>query len=224
VLLVLLALPFVAHLGVLKQLSSNNLLREVHRFYVLLLLLYASQSHFSLASLLLNHHVVTTLNGTQLDTVNIPKYFKDINISIDTLDEELCNKIGRVNLPKVLKNISDLREVSPSTSISIRTVHFNQPLDELKEYVKRNNFKWFVQPVERKEDYVSTYKNQFINIMPINTPRKTLCSYLTQDRIRYYKPTGLVLPCCFIKDTTGITTIDNMKHSMPRACNGCNQR
>lgn len=169
------------------------------------------------------HSVRTTLNGTQLDTTQIPKYFKEINISIDSLDEELCNEIGRVNLPKVLKNISDLCAVYPASSITIRTVDFNQPLGALREYVHSNNFKWRVQPIQRKEDYTSTYKNQFIEVVSANKPRTTLCSYLKQDKLRYYTFTGLELPCCFIKDTAGISTIDRMKHVMPRGCNGCDR-
>jgi MoaA/NifB/PqqE/SkfB family radical SAM enzyme len=167
------------------------------------------------------HVIHTTLNGTQLDTELIPKYFKQINISIDSLDAELCNSIGRINLPKVLRNLEELVKVIPPQAITLRTVDFGQPLDDLKQFVNKNNFKWWPQLLQQKKDYTSTYTGKFINIATVNAPRTTLCSYLRKDIVRYYTVTGLELPCFIIKDTTGITTIDNMKRSMPGACIGC---
>lgn len=170
------------------------------------------------------HTPNVTFNGSILDTELIPIYFKStVGISIDTLDPNEANEIGRINLPKVLSNIRELAKVFPPNLIAIRTVDFGQDLTGIKEYVKDNKFYWQVQSIQKKKDYTDTYSGKFVSVVPIVSKRTNLCSYLAIDKMRYYTVNGLELPCCFIKNTAGITTIENMKHDIPVSCIGCNK-
>ena len=175
---------------------------------------YVSEKH---------HTPETTFNGTQLDIELVPKYFKQINVSIDSLEPDVCDIIGRVGLTKVINNLKELCKTMSTDSITIRTVDFGQSLFTLQEFVRNYKFKWLIQPIQKKLDYTITYQPQFLTVQPISYLHKNLCSYLKQDILRYYTVSGLELPCCFIKDTTGITTIENMITNRPKACLGCDK-
>jgi hypothetical protein len=56
--------------------------------------------------------------------------FPRIGVSLDTLDAALAERIGRVQLPRVLRNLERLIEHMGSRRVELYTVNFGQPLVE----------------------------------------------------------------------------------------------
>jgi hypothetical protein len=102
-----------------------------------------------------------------------------------------------------------------------------QPLDALRAWVKDRGFgNHVVQPLERKDDYAKRYV-----VTPprrLHPPGPSTCRFLAQNVMRFYTWKGQELPCCFIKDTSGIASIPELKRSLesgstPPGCSGCRE-
>ncbi len=170
------------------------------------------------------HQPYTILNGSRVDTKSLPILFPRIGFSVDTLDEQIAHQTGRYNLPKVLKNIDLLSQVMHPKRIIIMTVDMGQPLDALRTWVAERGFgRHIVQALIPKSDYARRYTVNSQAIMPMRPSR---CAYLQQLVMRFYTWQGKELPCCFIKDSSAVTTIPDLKVKLekgeiPGCCAGC---
>lgn len=161
-------------------------------------------------------------------------------MSIDTLDAEVAEKIGRHNLPKVLRNVQALCAAMGAKRIVVMTVDLGQPLDALRDWVHQRGFaEHIVQPLMRKDDYAQRYPQVLAapTAKPVAwhakpssalAPQPQTCRFLHQDALRYHTWQGLELPCCFIKDTTGIESIEGLRTQLeqghvPAGCAGCRE-
>lgn len=172
------------------------------------------------------HQPYTILNGSRVDLKTLPVLFPSIGFSVDTLDEEEARKVGRHNLPKVLKNIDLLCEVMQPKRINIMTVNIGQPLDALRQWVGARGFgRHIVQALSPKNDYARRYT---VNSQAILPSKPSTCQFLERRLMRFYTWEGKELPCCFIKNLSDFKTIlvlqtQLAKGVMPGCCSGCTQ-
>lgn len=170
------------------------------------------------------HEPTTILNGCRVEASAIARHFPTVGVSLDTLDTATAERIGRHNLTKVLANLEALLAEMGSHRIVIMTVDLGQPLDALRAWVVARGFRrHVVQPLQRKADYGKRY--QVVVSRPLRPAPRT-CRFLERDVMRFYPLEGPVLPCCFIKDTTSISSIEGLRLSLaqchvPPGCVGC---
>jgi hypothetical protein len=178
------------------------------------------------------HTPYSILNGSRIDAARIAATFPQIGISLDTLDTSTAERIGRHSLAKVLRNLEDLTAVMNPGRITIMSVDMGQPLGPLRAWVRQRGFgRHVIQPLARKDDYAKHYGAaiHFAPRRPLEpTPRPSTCRFVQTDLMRFYTWRGKELPCCFIKDTTGIESIAQLKQSLaqgdvPAGCSGCSE-
>lgn len=163
-------------------------------------------------------------NGSRVDVQRVADNFPSIAVSVDTLDAEMAERIGRHNLAKVLQNINDMIQAMGAHRIVIMTVNMGQPLDALRVWVRDTGFqRHVIQPLQPKADYGKRYLVK----LPKPVARQAMsCQFVERDLMRFYTLDGLALPCAFIKDTTGIGSIGGLRqlHAAgvtPPGCLGC---
>lgn len=166
----------------------------------------------------------TITNGSLMDAARIARTFKNIGISLDTIDPVFAQRIGRYKLPRVLANIDALRTVMSPDKIFIHTVDMGQPLDPLRKYLKeRGLMRHVVQPLQTKTDYSRRYaapNEQLLGRCTFN------CRFVNSVEMRYYDISGRELPCCFIKDVQKFSSREHVREQLdkrivPDCCTGC---
>ena len=170
-------------------------------------------------------------NGSRIDALRVAQTFPTVTVSLDTLDQEYADSVGRVNLPKVLENISELLKVMTPQRVTIKTVDTGQDLGPLKEYVSRVlRTKHVIVPLLAKDDYAQHYPSDTklppVTQYPTGLRIRKTCSYVATPRMRFYTLNGKELPCCFIKDDSKFTSVTDMalqlrNGDVPAACTGC---
>jgi MoaA/NifB/PqqE/SkfB family radical SAM enzyme len=166
----------------------------------------------------------TITNGSLLDAPRVAAAFPAIGISIDTIDTEYAQKIGRFKLHRVLRNLEALLDVLSPGRIIIHTVDMGQPLEPLKEFLRRRGItQHMIQPLQPKADYAKRYSDGELPSWGACTYR---CRFLDAPLMRYYDITGLELPCCFIKNTTDFVSSEQLRkeligRTVPICCQGC---
>jgi UDP:flavonoid glycosyltransferase YjiC (YdhE family) len=141
----------------------------------------------------------TITNGSLLEPERVAAAFPTIGISIDTIDPEYAQKIGRYKLQRVLRNLDALLSVMTPDRIIIHTVAMGQVLDPLRTYLAQRGIRQhMVQPLQPKADYAHRYAEESASSWGACTYR---CRFLAAPVMRYYDITGRELPCCFIKNT-----------------------
>lgn len=171
------------------------------------------------------HVPYTILNGSRIDAARIAANFPAIAVSVDTLDEAVAERIGRHNLPKVLLHLAELVLAMGANRIEIMTVDLGQPLQAVRRWAREAGFRrHVVQPLQPKADYGRRY--------PVRGPRPLAsrgpmgCRFVERDLMRFYPLQGVALPCAFIKDATGIESVEGLKAQLgrgqvPVGCTGC---
>lgn len=168
----------------------------------------------------------TITNGTRIDPDRFSKVFRNVGYSIDTLDPNEAEVIGRHNLKKALSNLDALIESMGASRIIVHTVHYGQDLSLLIAYLKEREVRHLIQPLQAKDDYIKTYR--------LPTTRQGIqsgggsCRFLSHKLMRYFTIDGVELPCCFIKDTTGFVSEHQLRLSLsggivPKPCQGCRE-
>jgi MoaA/NifB/PqqE/SkfB family radical SAM enzyme len=164
----------------------------------------------------------TITNGSALvDPDHVALKFKDIGISIDTLDPELAEKIGRYDLPRVLRNLDQLLVKMAPSRVLVHTVDFGQDLAELRQYLKARGLRHFVQPLQVKPDYAYRYTE-----VTDHGSCTYSCPVLAQPGSAYFNIEGRQLPCAFIKDLSKFESRERIlaqlhRREVPASCNGC---
>jgi MoaA/NifB/PqqE/SkfB family radical SAM enzyme len=166
----------------------------------------------------------TITNGSLLDAPRVAAAFPAIGISIDTIDSEYAEKIGRFKLHRVLRNLDALLGVLSPGRIIIHTVDMGQPLEPLKQFLRQRGItQHMIQPLQPKADYAKRYSEGESPSWGACTYR---CRFLDAPLMRYYDITGLELPCCFIKNTTDFVSSEQLRQQLkgrtvPTCCQGC---
>ena len=170
-------------------------------------------------------YVIT--NGTRLPLATINKHFPTIGISIDTLDAQLSDRIGRVNLTKVLRNLQRLIESGyPTANINIHTVNFGQDLEPLHCYLnERGLSNHIIQPLQIKDDYRSPYPAVRFHASVQHNYR---CPYIDNQKLHYFNINATAMPCCFIKQPENFISHEHIATSLkqqvvPESCRGCRE-
>ncbi|MBV6325616.1 radical SAM protein [Duganella violaceipulchra] len=174
----------------------------------------------------LGHTPYTITNGSRMKPDKVAQYFPRIGISIDTIDPDEAERIKRHNVAKVLRNLEALLEIYEPWRVVVHTVDYGQPLDALREYLARLKInKHVVQGLQVKDDYAKRYPGQ----LPVTFHKlKYNCAYIDQPVMRFFNIDGVEMPCCYIKDASKFTSIEDIRDSLqrkvvPSACVGCNE-
>ncbi|HSW11869.1 MAG TPA: radical SAM protein [Solimonas sp.] len=177
---------------------------------------------------------MTPYTITNASLIRDPQWFAEvfpsIGISIDTLDAELSESIGRIKLHRALKGVDRLIAAMGAQRIVLHTVDFGQPLDAIRAWAQAEGFgRHVVQPLQGKPDYVRSYRHKVrVSEAPTRAPSALQCRYLERDFMRYYTLDGIELPCPFIKDTTSFSSAAELRGSLaagqvPKVCTGCRE-
>lgn len=172
------------------------------------------------------HVPFTITNGSAMPyPERIASDFFEIGISIDTLDGQIAQEIGRLQLDRVLTNLDRLLEHMLPARVIVYTVDMGQPLDALKTFLAQRGLRHVVQPLQRKEDYLRNYSDR----VPARTTRPAArCDYVRRSFMRYFNIDGTQMPCPFIKDTSGYQGLAWLRNrfdrqSVPPCCAGCSE-
>lgn len=176
------------------------------------------------------HHTYTITNGTRVDVALFKENMNAVGVSIDTLDADEAQRIGRYNLPKVLANFEALLSEMGPDRVVVHTVHYGQDIAPLVTWLRSLGVRrHIVQPLQIKDDYARRYKAQPIvlhNQQP--TLQHYRCGFLDAPRMRYFNIDGIEMPCCFIKDASSYISIEHLRDSLasrqvPAPCAGCRE-
>jgi MoaA/NifB/PqqE/SkfB family radical SAM enzyme len=182
--------------------------------------------------------VTTITNGSRVDAAQFARGLHRVGVSVDTFDADEARRIGRYNLPKVLANLELLVQAMGPARITVHTVQYGQDLEPLQAYLKALGVqRHIVQRLQVKDDYVRHYKPQSggdgtrpVVMVPRAAPalERYSCSFLDTPRMRYFDIEGREMPCCFIKDASVYTSIDDLRQTLarrlvPPACAGCRE-
>jgi MoaA/NifB/PqqE/SkfB family radical SAM enzyme len=170
------------------------------------------------------HIPYTITNGSRLKADLIARHFPQLGISLDTLDETEATRIGRLQLPKVLRNLERLVQTYDPRRIRIHTVDYGQDIEPIKQYLKRLGIRrQLVQPLQRKDDYAYRYPA----LRPVRLERYTYrCHYIDKPSMKYFNIDGQEFPCCFIKNKANFVSTQHIRESLarrevPASCRGC---
>jgi molybdenum cofactor biosynthesis enzyme MoaA len=162
----------------------------------------------------------TITNGTYRYPEHFLADFRQIGVSIDTLNAEEAAAIGRHNLQRVLDFVDSLHG---KLALTIFTVAVSRSVQQVRNWCRARGLHHVVQPLQGKDDYSRRYPQRIQLHRP---PKEFRCRYLDQDRMRYYDLAGREMPCCFIKDASNFHSIEALRmtfaeHHVPATCSGC---
>ena len=176
------------------------------------------------------HQTYTITNGTRIDVDQFDAGLSSVGVSIDTVDAQEAERIGRFNLPKVLANFEALFKGMGPERVTVHTVQYGQPIEPLRAYLQSLGVRrHIVQPLQVKDDYAKRYADQPV-LKQLAPPVVThfRCGFLDTPRMRFFDIDGLEMPCCFIKDASVFVSIDDLRQTLagkqiPPACAGCRE-
>ena len=168
----------------------------------------------------------TISNCSNIDISRAACLFPQIGVSIDTLEEDEAERIGRFGLSGVLRNLEQLVATMGPRRINIYSVDYGQPLEALQRYVRSLGIdRHMVKPVNPKADYRIRYPDL---ISTGNERYHFGCRYIFQPSMRFFDVNGRMMPCCFIKDASKYISIEHIggelkQHNIPDSCVGCRE-
>lgn len=169
----------------------------------------------------------TITNCSGLDSVAIAELFPEIGVSLDTLDPDEAERVGRHDLKEVLANLDRLIVRMGPQRIIVHTVNYGQSMGQLLRFLKaRKLLRHIMQPLQAKEDYTQRYPAH--RLLPREPNYHFRCRYLLQPIMRYYDVTGRKIPCCYIKDSSRYVSTEHTRAMMqqrilPDCCIGCRE-
>ena len=164
---------------------------------------------------------LTITNGTYKHPEHFLGHFDNIGVSMDTLDEQVAKRIGRLDLSRVIRFIKTLAK---HIRITVWSVAIATDLPLVRRFCEEHGVAHVVQPLQPKFDYACNYPN----LPQSGKVRKNdfWCRYIAHPLWRYYALDGTELPCCFIKDLSKYDGYEKMAAQVaegitPEACVGC---
>ncbi|WP_082081760.1 radical SAM protein [Methylocucumis oryzae] len=168
----------------------------------------------------------TITNGSIIDCQRIKQYFPQIGISLDTINAEEAQNIGRFKLNQVLQNLKLLTNQLSPERIIIHSVDYGQDFKPLRYFLQQHGLtRHIVQPLQQKSDYRQHYERVF---SAVTFEYHYRCRFIEQPTMRFFTIDGVELPCCFIKDVSKFTSTQRLQHQLqqqqvPDACSGCRE-
>ena len=166
-----------------------------------------------------------TTNGLHSDRDSLIKHFDEIFVSIDTINPEEANKLGRLNIQKVLEAVEYYRSKKKQVFIqAVQMPDINQD-KALQAWARAKGIKLIVLPLSSKQEYIKVYKGKLS--MPFSELHQNFnCRHVKDPERYFYTIDGTLLPCCYIKDTTAYPGMDAMlkaikTNTCPQVCQGC---
>ena len=134
---------------------------------------------------------------TNASLIRDPGWFAEVfpvvGVSIDTLDAQEAERIGRIRLPHALKGLDALIGAMGAQRIILHTVDYGQPLPALREWARQKGLvHHIIQPLQSKADYVRSYR------LPVQQQQARYhgrCRYLEREMVSFYNLQGRELPC-----------------------------
>lgn len=155
----------------------------------------------------------------------IDSHFDRIGISLDTINVNFAQRIGRVDLPRTLNTFESLVERLGPHRIDVYTVALSRKsVDEVRRYVADfSGIGHIIQPLQSKDDYQINYRIHENNAEP-----EYRCRFMEQDIMRFFNVDGIPMPCCYIKNTEKFQSIAHMEsefsaNQVPDCCTGCRE-
>lgn len=173
----------------------------------------------------LGHQPYIITNASLIDANQANQKFRQIGVSLDTLDEAEAHRIGRYKLPNVLRRLKALVEIMGPARVIVHTVAYGQDIEPVTTFVRSLGSRHLVQPIQAKPDYARHYGQTSPVVFWQHRKR---CRYLDSPLMRYFTVDGREAPCCFIKDMSVFDTADRLKTELangkvPGACVGCRE-
>jgi pyruvate-formate lyase-activating enzyme len=164
----------------------------------------------------------TITNGTYKHPEQFIGKFSQIGISVDSLNPEVATKIGRYNLPRVMRFAETL---APHMQVTICSVGDPAQLRDITAWCQAKGMRHSVQPLQRKADYRVRYPDM-APAAPAVPEGRFSCAYLHRQEYRHYDLAGIEMPCSYIKDTSvyeGLSALiaHQAAGSLPKSCEGC---
>jgi len=114
--------------------------------------------------------------------------------------------------------------------VFVHTVQYGQDIAPLTAWLRALGVRrHIVQPLQVKDDYARRYATQPI-VLHRAQPALSLyrCGFLDAPRMRFFNLDGVEMPCCFIKDASVYTSMDDLRETLarrqvPPACAGCRE-
>lgn len=168
----------------------------------------------------------TITNCSSIDIRRTARLFPQIGVSLDTLEEDEADRIGRFGLSGVLRNLEQLVAAMGPGGIIIHSVDYGQPLEALREYVQSLGIdRHLIQPIQTKADYSKRYP-QLVDLG--SGQYHFRCRYVFQPSMRYFDVNGRMMPCCSIKESSTYVSIGQIgteleQQIIPDCCVGCRE-
>lgn len=165
-------------------------------------------------------------NGSLINPALARDHFPRLGFSLDTLDADEAERIGRRNLPRTLEKLEQLLWLMGPRRIDIYTVDYGQDLQPLKAFLRTRGLpRHIVQKLQHKPDYAYRYAN-FLPPLREAIRAGPPCRYLVQPRMRFFSVNGIEFPCSFIKNPEGYRGAhalrsDFLAGRVPSVCAGC---
>lgn len=173
------------------------------------------------------HRPYLITNASLRTTPRLAQYVPMIGVSLDTLDRDEAERIGRIRLDRVLANFECLLAVAGPDRLIVHSVDYGQERNALDVYLhERKVTRRVVQPLQGKGDYRRRYPDK---VEPASVPANPApCAYLLQPRMQYFNVDGIRMPCCYIKDASRYASEAGLlaefaSGSVPAACAGCRE-
>lgn len=167
------------------------------------------------------HRVSIITNGMQEIDPQYIFLLDNIGFSLDTLCEETAKKSGRTSPSLTLKHLLSCYALAPK-KIKIYAVDYGQDLAPLKKFAKEHHIFITIQRLQSKKSYQVHYENE---PLPYITYQ---CSYLANEKMRYYFVDGTKAPCPFMIDSSKVLSNKHIQEQfeqkiVPGCCTQCGE-
>lgn len=164
-------------------------------------------------------------NGLHADREGLVKHFDEIYVSLDTIDPQEGKRIGRLNIPKVLESMLFFHNSGIKAALFIIEMQGINEDKALQAWAKEHGVYTIITTLNKKEEYVKVYKNNY-QIPLTKSETRFNCPFIYHRERDFFTIDGKHLPCCYIKDTSTFTSIDDLKQAIdddvcPQCCKGC---
>ena len=161
------------------------------------------------------------------DPERLAATFPVLGVSLDTLDPAEAERIGRLRLRNVLRNLERLAVFMAPGRIVVHTVDYGQPLGPLRAWLGARGLRnHVVQAIQQKPDY--SYRYPALAKLYRPSDYTYACRRVDQRDFRYFDIHGVEMPCCFIKDARQFVSTDHIAAELaarrvPTCCAGCRE-